>query len=329
MKATDCRWPIGSPKASPLVDVRDDVVEDRLAGAHPQRAPGQAGQPDALGVRRAVDGSEHRSRGHLGPGHPQPGRGTRTHPHGRLGDHLHAARGSLHDDQCRTVLQQHSHDEDGGVARRRAPATSRRQQVAVPSRTGHGSPAASRRTAPWARSARGPRGCGRPPAPGAAASRCSGGAPAGHRGGHDAGASTATASPMSPWAERLGHQGRCHHGGAGPRPPRSSGTPSSPKPDLARPAASRSGGRTLVGPPRQPPDAVGGGEVPRHGDQLPLVVGGGQVERHDRSVTRSCRLGRRHAGRPSLGSAPCRTPPRPRRCPPGASSARSPAGGTR
>ena len=45
-----------------LLDVRRHVVEHGLAGADGERAPGEAREPHALGVRRAVGLAEQRDR---------------------------------------------------------------------------------------------------------------------------------------------------------------------------------------------------------------------------------------------------------------------------
>ena len=107
-----------------LVAVGRHVVEHGLRGTDRQRAPGQAREPHALGVRRAVVVPEQGTGGHDDRVQDDPGERRRAGAHRRLGLDREPVGAGLDEEQCTgapvvvrlaTVLQAGADHEQLGI----------------------------------------------------------------------------------------------------------------------------------------------------------------------------------------------------------------------
>jgi hypothetical protein len=99
------------PERVPLLDVRRDVVEYRLPGAHREGAPREPGQPHALGVRRAVGLAEDRLGRNRGALQDQSGERGGADAHGGVALDAQALGGRLDEEQRRLLVEEGAHDE--------------------------------------------------------------------------------------------------------------------------------------------------------------------------------------------------------------------------
>ena len=111
------RLPVGDRLAERLtrLDVGRHVVEHGLPGPDREGAPGQAGEPDALGVRRAVGRAEHGVCRHADPLEAQGGQGGGADAHRGLGLHGQAGGRGLDQEQDRRAVQRGADDEQLGL----------------------------------------------------------------------------------------------------------------------------------------------------------------------------------------------------------------------